>query len=129
VDKELAELRGVLIKSTRRLLAIVMEYEVAAKNATGAEIEYRACQTYATMTEDAARAEMIAGIPGKNEAERSAFLRDRMNGHPLVAASRIKVEKAQEDRDEAASALRIADVKQKAARAEVAALTAIVAGV
>ena len=124
-----ARVRGALVVAIEELGTAVADYAAAVEAATSAEIAYRQSDSYATVVEDHTRALLIPGIAGKNEAERTAFLRDRMHAHPSVAGVRVDRAAAQDDRDNAKARADVADVFQKAARAKVAALTALIAGV
>lgn len=123
-----ARVAGALVNAVDRMRGAGNEYASAVVEAASADQAWRQSHDYLTIVEDNARAEIVGNLTGKNEMERNAQLRYHMTNHPTVAACRIDVAKAQDDRDAAAATARAWDVRQKIARAEVAALTAILGG-
>ncbi len=121
--------KEALLRALDKLASIESAYSVAARDAVGKEVGYRDLEREREETENFHRSEIIAlGLPGSNETARQAALRVALDANRYVHAAREAARLQQDARDHAAAELRIWDVRQKVARAEVAALTALVNG-
>lgn len=117
---------------TRMLVALASLSEAgqgfakALMEATDSEIRYREALEKYRDGEAYTEAFFLPTIAGKNEAERKINLHISLLNHPELRADRDAVRNAQTVRDICATEARIWDVRQKIARAEVAALTALI---
>lgn len=66
-----------------------------------------------------------AGIPGSNEQARTAWLNVHIAGHPTLRRLRAEALEAADTAALAEAAARVADIRQKALREQLAALTAL----
>lgn len=123
------QIRIATMQALERLNEAVVSFAHAQRLAVTAEGEYRDAEREREETENFHRSEIITlGLSGTNETQRNADLRVRLDTNREVRESRDRAARRQMDRETAAANLRIWDVRQKAARAEVAALTALLGG-
>jgi hypothetical protein len=118
LEKALAELRLVAGAYGEALL-------IAARRVA----EARAAEEVLTMNEDALRDRAYRdGLPGSNEGARAAHLKMLLHLDANVSERRWQAEETVKARDQETAAARGLDVRQKALRAEVVALTALLMG-
>lgn len=121
--------RGQLLEVLRLLRLVAGEYGLAVLVAARRVAEARAAEEVLTLNEDALRDRAYRdGLPGSNEAARAAHLKMLLHLDANVSERRWQAEEAIKARDQEAAAARGLDVRQKALRAEVTALTALLMG-
>lgn len=117
-----------LNEAIETLAALVLYFAEATVKAADAEIEYRRKAEALALTEDYVRGQLVAaGLQGKNELERTTALKTALNFDTRVQDARMALDAAHADREHAKAHAAAWDARQKAARATVAALTALVA--
>lgn len=121
--------RGALLTTLDRLQSAMEEYGSASANLADATMRDLEARGLNEQTIAAARVHLYAeGVPGTNEAQRQAHLAFRLANEPDVAAAHRAHEEAQHARILAEHRFRTVDATQKALRARLYALTALLAG-
>jgi hypothetical protein len=120
------QVKAALLQALDGLNEAVTSFAKAQRWAVMTEGEYRDAEREREETENFHRSEIITlGLSGTNETQRNADLRVKLDTNRFVRETRDRAARRQAERETAAANLRIWDVRQKAARAEVAALTAL----
>lgn len=120
------QVKAALLQALDGLNEAVTSFAKAQRLAVMTEGEYRDAEREREETENFHRSEIITlGLSGTNETQRNADLRVKLDTNRFVRETRDRAARRQAERETAAANLRIWDVRQKAARVEVAALTAL----
>lgn len=119
-------LRERILDLDEALEAATAEY--ASRNEAAARMDrlIHAERYWCEEIETAATARLLPTIAGKNEAERRANLAAALQSDPAVAQLRDRRERATMQHSMAAELFRVADQRQKALRAQLDALSALV---
>lgn len=112
--------------ATEALNNAVNHYAGTVRDAASKGIAHRDTAEELAILENFHRDSLLArGVPGSNEQARTAYLRAYLDNHEPVRLAREAVAAAQAAKDTADAEARIWDVRQKAERAKLAALTAL----
>lgn len=116
----------LLLREIEALDKAVENFAGAQREATRAEVAHREATEALAIREELIKADIINnGLAGSNEQARTANLRAQLAVHPELRRLRETTGGTASLRDAAAALLVVADVRQKAGRAKVAALTAL----
>lgn len=120
-------IREMLLDAIKEMDHDTLTYTKTIDTAAAVEVSYRQATNDLTKAEEELRSGMIVrGVPGTNEAARQAIVKLELSRDPVVSDRRAVVEKLSDERTKADAEARKWDVYQKAARAKVVALSALV---
>lgn len=121
------ELAGTILRTIGELRAVVEHYATAQRDALLSTLHAKRLAADYDEYELVARQEAIeAGILSGGNAETRKFaLEGYLGNQPHLTRRRAELRVAEAERDEREATLRMADVRQKCLRQELAALTAL----
>ena len=121
-------IRAALLEAIAELQHDANAYATTIDAATVAEVAYRKAARELNEAEEELKSGMIVrGVPGTNEAARTAIIKLELARDPVVTERREAAERLADVKTKADAEARKWDVYQKASRAKVFALTALVA--
>lgn len=119
--------RDMLLEAIQQMERDTYQYTKAIDAAAAAELAHRHAIHDLTQAEEEVKSGMIVrGVPGTNEAARQAIIKLELARDPVVTSRREVAEKTTDEKTRADAEARKWDVWQKAARAKVVALSALV---